>query len=258
MKLFDINVLCLTLLMSGFVHGQQLSLDEVLAEERALVAGQGVRAQLIAVKNSVISSGLAGRIRQVPFSIGDHIEQDDILIEFDCDSLLAQQKIVSAQARAAKINLEVKQRLFELNNVGAQELALSEVESEGAAARLEVMQLQVEQCVIRAPFSGRVVARNADPFETVNAGAELIEILAHDDLEVLLVAPSSWLSWLRVGASFSLGVEEISTSYKGEIIRLGGQVDPVSQTVLVWGALLEPSDSLLPGMSGNIAFDERR
>lgn len=239
-------------------QAQQLSLDEVLAEERALVAGQGVRAQLIAVKNAMLSAGIAGQISEVSASVGEFVEKGQTLIAFDCDSLLAQQKIYAAQKRAGDINLEVKQRLLELNNVGAQEFALTQVELDSAVAQLEVIQLQVEQCEIRAPFSGTVITRNADPFETVNAGTELIELLAQDDLEVLLVAPSNWLSWLTVGEGFSLAVEETGKRYAGSVIRLGGQVDPVSQTVLVWGKLDNAAVELLPGMSGNIAFDERR
>lgn len=242
----------------GIANAQQLSLEEVLAEERALVAGQGVRAQLIAVKNAMLSAGIAGQILSVPASIGDFVEQGDILVAFDCDPLLAQQKVYAAQKRAGDINVEVNQRLLELNSVGAQELALTQVELDSATAQLEIIQLQVEQCEITAPFSGRVIARNADPFETVTAGTELIEILAQDELEVLLVAPSNWLSWLSIGEGFELAVEETSTRYEGSIIRLGGQVDPVSQTVLVWGRLDNPASELLPGMSGNIAFDEPR
>lgn len=247
-----------TLLVAPALYGQQLSLDEVLAEERALVAGQGVRAQLIAVRNAMLSAGIAGQISEVSASVGDLVEKGQTLIAFDCNPLLAQEKIYAAQKRAGDINLEVKQRLLELNNVGPQELALTQVELDSAEAQLEVIQLQVGQCVIEAPFAGSVITRNANPFETVTAGTELIELLAQDDLEVLLVAPSNWLSWLKVGESFTLAVEETQKRYSGSIVRLGGQVDPVSQTVLVWGKLDDSESELLPGMSGNIAFDERR
>lgn len=240
------------------VHAQQLSLDEVLAEEKALVAGQGVRAQLIAVQTAVLSAGIAGQIKSVSASVGGYIEQGEVLVEFDCEPLLAQQKIYTSQKRVAEINLEVNQRLLELNNVGAQELALTRAEYDSALAQLEVVELQVQQCKVVAPFSGRVVARNADAYETVSAGTELIEILAQDDLEVLLVAPSTWLSWLSLEETFDLTVEEIAAKFSGRVVRIGGQVDPISQTVLVWGRLTDSPDTLLPGMSGNIDFHELR
>ncbi|MFK7863625.1 MAG: efflux RND transporter periplasmic adaptor subunit [Pseudohongiellaceae bacterium] len=258
------HLLCsviLSLLIVGAAttgQAQQLNLDDVLAEERALVAGQGVRAQLIAVNHAMLSAGIAGQISEISANVGDSVEKGQTLIAFDCAPLLAQEKIYAAQKRAGDINIEVKQRLFELNNVGPQELALTQVELDSAEAQLEVIQLQVDQCEIKAPFAGSVITRNANPYETVTAGTELIELLAQDDLEVLLVAPSDWLSWLRVGESFTLSVEETKQAYGGSIVRLGGQVDPVSQTVLVWGKLTNSESELLPGMSGNIAFDGRR
>jgi len=246
------------LVSSSATWGQQLNLEEVLADERALVAGQGVRAQLIAVNSAMLSAGIAGQILEVPVKIGDYIAEGETLVSFDCSALLAQEKIYAAQKRVGEINLDVNRRLLEVNNVGAKELALTQAEFDSASAQLEVISLQVKQCIIKAPFAGRVVARNADPFETVNAGTELIEILAQDELEVILVAPSNWLSWLAVGEGFTLRVDETDANYSGSVVRLGGRVDPVSQTVLVWGKLGSGNEDLLPGMSGNITFAEPR
>ena len=41
---------------------RQLNLEQVLADESALLAGQGVRAQLIAVNSAMLSAGIAGKI----------------------------------------------------------------------------------------------------------------------------------------------------------------------------------------------------
>ena len=186
---------------------QQLSIDEVLAQDAALVSGQGVRAQLIAVQTAVLSAGLSARIEQVPFSVGDYVAQGDILVQFECDSIEAEKKIYESQKRAGELNLEVKSRLRELNSVGTQELELTRVELDSATAQLEILDLRIDQCQVSSPFSGRVVARHANPFEYVSVGSELIEVLASDNLEVMLVAPSDWLSWISVGEPFTLAVE---------------------------------------------------
>jgi len=239
------------------VQAQQLSLHAVLAQDEAIVSGQGVRAQLIAVQTAMLSAGLSARIERVPFSVGDYIEEGDILVQFDCNSIEAEKKIYESQQRAGQLNLEVKSRLRELNSVGNQELELTKVELDAATAQLEILNLRIEQCQVISPFSGRVVARNADPYEYVSVGSELVEVLASDNLEVMLVAPSSWLSWIQLGEPFSLVVEELKQTFSGTLIRLGGEVDPISQTVLVWGKLTDPNDRLLPGMSGDIRFTER-
>lgn len=250
-------VMALAILGLESALAQQLSLETVLAQDEAAASGQGVRAQLIAVQTAVLSSGLSARIERVPFSVGDYIEEGDVLVEFDCDALEAEQRIYRSQQRVGELNLEVKSRLRELNSVGSQELDLTRAELDSATAQLEIVDLRIEQCVVRSPFTGRVVARNADPFEYVSVGSELIEVLAIDNLEIMLVAPSSWLSWMEVGAPFSLAVEELKQSFNGALIRIGGSVDPVSQTVLAWGKLSNPSERLLPGMSGDIRFTER-
>lgn len=237
-------------------QAESLDVEQVLAEDSMLMQGQGVRAQLVPVQHSVISSELSARIESVGFQIGDHVEKGDVLVEFDCAALFAQQKIYQSQKRVSELNLSIKQRLLELNNVGAQELGLATAEFESSSAQLEIVDLQVGQCVIEAPYRSVVVARNADPYEYVNIGDELVEIMGTPELEVLLVAPSEWLKWLRKGSTFNIYVDEIESSFSGSIVRLGGRVDPVSQTILLWGRVDNPSNLALPGMSGSIRFDE--
>ena len=49
-------------------------------------------------------------------------------------------------------------------------------------------------------------------------------------------------------------VEELNKAMAGEVVRVGGAVDPVSITINVFGRLSEPDDGLLPGMSGQVEF----
>ena len=239
-----------------FAQGNSLTLDQVIQEERrAVTAGQSVRAQLVSVGKAVLSAGISSQVSKVKYVEGDTVKRNDVIVEFDCAPLEAQKKIYQSEQKVAEINLSVKQRLLELNNVGAQELALSQAELAKAMAQLEVIDVELKQCKIAAPFAGTIVKRAVEPFQFVNKGEPVLELISKDDLEVLLIAPSSWLKWLEPDAGFSMRVEEIGESFPGVVLRLGGRVDPVSQTILVYGKLTESSAKLLPGMSGDLQFE---
>lgn len=234
-----------------------LSVEQILAEDGAgaAVHGQGVRAQLVPVHRTVLAAGMSARVASVPFQQGQHVNKGDTLLEFDCASMRAQQKIYEAQRATARINLEVKERLLQYNNVSPQELELSRAELASAEAQLEVVRIQLAECRIVAPFDGIVVARHVEPHQYASEGTPVLELFSNDELEVLLVAPSAWLRSLQPGQGFSLVVDELGQRFAGSVVRLGGRVDPVSQTVLVFGKLDQPSPQLLPGMSGDIRFD---
>ncbi|MDY6982253.1 MAG: efflux RND transporter periplasmic adaptor subunit [Pseudomonadota bacterium] len=247
-------VLCATL---GHAQTAPLSVEQILAEDSAgtMQNGQGVRAQLVPVNRTVLAAGTSARVAAVPFRQGQRVSKGDTVLEFDCASIRAQQKIYEAQRETARINVEVKQRLLQFNNVSPQELELANAELASAEAQLEVISLELAECRIVAPFDGIVVTRHVEPHQFASEGTPVLELFSTDELEVLLVAPSAWLRSLQPGNNFSLVVDELGQRFTGKVVRLGGRVDPVSQTVLVFGKLDESSPQLLPGMSGDIRFD---
>jgi len=84
------------------------------------------------------------------------------------------------------------------------------------------------------------------------AGDPLLEILNDKELEVEFMAPSNSLPQLALGRHFKVSLNETNKTYQGEITRLGGKVDPVSQTIKVYGRIIDKETELLPGMSGAV------
>lgn len=248
--------------VSGHAQTAPLTVEQVLAEDTEAFAvasrGQSVRAQLVAVNKTVLSAGISAQVSRVPVVQGQTVREGDLLLAFDCASLQAQQKIYQAQQHTSQVNLAVKQRLLEFNNVSPQELDLAVAELASAEAQMEVIAVELAQCEIRAPYDATVVARQVEPHQYVSEGTPVLELNSNAALEVLVVAPSAWLRWLEVGEAFSLDVEELNERFAGTVQRLGGRVDPVSQTILVYGRLADGSARLLPGMSGDIRFQGSR
>ena len=79
-----------------------------------------------------------------------------------------------------------------------------------------------------------------------------MEIINDKDLEIEFIAPSRALPNLKPGKAFKVTLDETKHTYNAEIIRTGGRVDPVSQTIKVYGRIIGNSPDLLPGMSGSI------
>lgn len=70
-----------------------------------------------------------------------------------------------------------------------------------------------------------------------------------------LIAPSHWLTWLKPETRFKVKIEETGKVYAAKVVRLGGRVDPVSQSIKVIGRITENAPELIPGMSGPVDFE---
>lgn len=213
-----------------------------------------IRTQLIAGNDVTLSSQIAARIGKLGLKAGDAFRKGEALVVFDCDLYRAQQAKADATAAAAEKQLQITQRLAQLNSVGELDVEQARAKAKEAAADAAYMRTTVAACRIDAPFDGRVVKREAAPFEYTTPGKPVLQILDTSQLEVQLIVPSNWLRWLKVGTPFSVHVDDVELDVPAEIVRIGAAIDPISQTVTLSGRINIKSESLLPGMSGWAQF----
>jgi multidrug efflux pump subunit AcrA (membrane-fusion protein) len=82
----------------------------------------------------------------------------------------------------------------------------------------------------------------------------MLEALSDKRLELEMIVPSMWLSWLKPGSPLKVAIDETGKTYPATLSRLSGKVDAVSRSVKVYGRIDTQSDTLLPGMSGHAIF----
>ncbi len=109
------------------------------------------RGVLRARDQAVLSSELAGRIVEMPYSDGQDFNKGDVLVRFDCSAYQAQLNAAQAAVRAAREELSHNKQLAALNSVGRFEVALAEARQAQAQAEARVYQVQVQRCSIVAP-----------------------------------------------------------------------------------------------------------
>lgn len=229
---------------------------DILKELDAAPASQGrdVRVQITATTATTIGASMAGRLAQFPLKDGDRFKEGQLLARFDCgvqDGTLARAR--AAQDKRRKI-AEISEKQRQLGSNSALEYEVAQAELREATAEAAAAQSVAARCTLAAPFSGRVAAVMAKEFQHVGEGAPLLEILNDRSLEMEMMVPSRWLSWLKVGTRFEVAVDETGRSYTAELTRLSGKVDAVSQSIKVYGRIPSGGDDLLPGMSGRAQF----
>lgn len=250
----------LVLTFGGPVLAQQgeAPLPAGLSDPPPVTAGDapsvGLRALVVPRHQAMISAGITGRITVMPVRPGESFAKGDTLVSFDCNGLNAELQGVRAEARAAQLELTSRKRQLEFNSIAQLDVDLAQAEAERARAQVAAVAADVEGCTITAPYAGRVVSFEANPYESVKGGDVLLEILDDRTLEVEVIVPSTWLRWLRVGQAVQVELDETGTAHTAAVARIGARVDPASQSVLVTGVFTDPPEAVRPGMSGQAIF----
>lgn len=254
------QVKCRAILLStlGFlavIAATQITAAESSYSDFGSRANLAVRGQLRPAEHTLLSAGIAGQITAIAVKTGSIIKQGELLVRFDCREQEAQQDIFAARLQAARTQLDVNDRLQSFNNISTLEVDLARAEMAIAEAESRRNSAVLDKCEIHAPFDGTVVARHVQVHQYVGVGEALLQVVNPASLEIEAVIPSSALSWVKVGEKFSLQLDETGAIVVATIDRLVGEVDPVSQTLRIFGRIDSTLDKLLPGMSGRLIFD---
>jgi RND family efflux transporter MFP subunit len=212
------------------------------------------RGVVIALTEATIAVDYSARVKKLPLLEGQPFKEGQALIVFDCRRNAAEVAASRAAARAAEIKVVTNKKLLARGAIGESEVRLSEAELEKARAEVVAVQARTGSCDFKAPFNGRLVERIVQEHETPSPNQPLIRIVDTTRLEVEVLVPSKWLARVRPETSFEILVDETGERLSARVVRLGATVDPVSQTMKVYGVLLDESLSVLPGMSGTVTF----
>lgn len=225
------------------------STDDVFPKDR-----QEVQAVLVAKDSAVISSTLDARLISFPFRSGDVFEKGDLLAEYDCRVDVGRLKEAEARRRLTGKQLSAYSELKTLDAISSIEFATAEENHKQNEAMVEQVRGRLSLCKIKAPFRGRVTNKMASSQEFVQTGRVLMEIASREPLQVEFLVPSIWLRWLNTGTPIDVYIQESGKTYSASVVRIHGEVDPVSQSVQVTGEIGSYQEELLSGMSGRAIF----
>ncbi len=204
-------------------------------------------------RSTRIQAKTTGQVVSVSVERGDLVSSDQEIGRLDAkssDALLVQAK---AQLEQTTQDLD---RVANLLTAGiTTESQVMQSRSANAAAEAAVIeaQKQVDNSIIRAPFSGRLNDMTLDEGEFVNDGDIVAEVLDNDPLTIVAQVPQQALSRLQKDqvATVSFITGEVRA---GTVGFIGSNADAQTRTFRVEIIVPNP-DSVMPaGLSAQVAI----
>ena len=221
-------------------------------------AEDAIRGVIAPQLQATIASRMTAGITAMPYKVGQSFGAGAMLARFDCSITQAQYAAANAATAAYKKTYDTNVELDQYQAVGKNEVGVSKANLGKAVAESRAVAAELSQCAVYAPFSGTVVEEIAHNHEVAATGQPLMKIQSNGALEVQLIVPSNWMTWVKPGAPFAFKIDETGATVTGRVTRLGASVDPVSKTIRITGSISRDGTApILPGMSGSATFDKR-
>ena len=202
-----------------------------------------------------LSVDVSSKVNDIPFKVGESFKKDQTLLAFDCvvkkaEASAAYASFLGVQAEY-KSNLEMQKS----NAVGELEVELSKAKKNESHATWVAAKGRTNHCIIKAPFDGKVAALSVNEHEISTPDKPIMKIVGSTELELRLVVPSSWLSWLSTQSEFTFKIDETDEEHKITVSRIGAEIDAISATIEIYGKFKDGYENVIPGMSGVASFN---
>ena len=227
--------------------------DIARAETLELAQGLPVSGSLRAVNSAVVKARVAGELLGLKVREGDTVKAGQEIARVDATESQARLRQAREQADAAKAQIDIAQRQWDNNkalvdqgfisktalDTSLNNLHAAQATHKAALAAAEVARKSVDDTVLRAPISGVVSQRLAQPGERVGIDARVVEIvdLSRLELEATLSAADS--VQVRVGQEAKLQVEGLAQPIAARVVRINPSAQAGSRSVLVYLAIAE-------------------
>ncbi len=205
-------------------------------------------------RRAVLSARISSQVLRIHKELGEAFAADEILLSFDDAIFRAAQQRAAAQYRLATAALKNRERLHKDGGISQIELEQARTEAEVAEANLRIAEKELAQCLMRAPWPGRVAEIMVNEHESVPMGKPVMEIVDDRILLAKALAPAAWLPRLRLGQKAKIRVAETGMIVIGHLSHIGAVVEPASATVRIYLEVENFESRLRPGMRGEIIF----
>lgn len=206
---------------------------------------------------ATISAQIQTPVTRLQFDVGDRIKEGELLAEFDHSELLARRQIQRITIRDLEETLQRMQNLYEGGAASDSDLQNIRTQLATARANIDLLNTQIENSMIRAPFTGIIIDKMVEIGEIATHGicqlADDSRILAAVDVnqeDISKITPQS-------SAVVSLDAYP-ETEYAATIFEIMPTADPAKNTIRVAVALLNPDDRFRPNMSTKVFFTDQK
>lgn len=222
--------------------------DVFQARTVELSQGLPVSGSLKAVNSAFVKTRVAGELQGLTVREGDTVKAGQVLARIDASEYQSRLRQAQEQADSAKAQIDIVQRQYDNNqalvnqgfisrtalDASLANLNAAKANHRAALAAAEVARKSLDDTVLRAPLSGQVAQRLAQPGERLGVDVRVLEIVDLSRLELEASLSAADALTVRAGQSAVLQIEGSAQTVKATVARINPSAQGGSRSVLVY------------------------
>lgn len=247
------------------VTGPQVNVQVATPTRRDLTYSITLPATLAPFYQTTLYAKVSGYLKWIGPDKGDWVKKDDVVAIIDAPEVEEQYQQAIADYKIKKITFERLNKVWKEapEVIAKQDVDVAEAAYEGSKNLMQQRAVLRDYTKVRAPFSGIITARFADPGALIQVATTSVTnampLLTLMDLEVIRVytnVPQEEAALVKPHVTeATLSVTERSGDvFRGTVTRTTFALDPATRSLLVEIDLPNKDHLLQPGMFGEVTL----
>jgi multidrug efflux system membrane fusion protein len=234
-----------------FAHNKPPPATVTVAEAKSEVVPNLLTAVggLAAVHQVNVTSDVSGRITDIMFQPGAHVEAGSPLLQLFDGPEQGDLASFKAQATGAQLALDRAKQLAARQFGPQSTVDAAQATYDTANAGIAKTQAIISQKLVRAPFEGELGVRHVEVGQYLTAGTQIVSLTDLSTLYANLTATEKDSAQLKVGQTVRIAVDAYpGRTFEGKITAVEPQISADTRNIRIQATVANPDHILMPGM----------
>ena len=228
-----------------------LNVNATIVRPQMLVDEIPIIGSLLPDEEVNLSFETSGKITDINFEEGTHVQQGQLLAKVNDRPLQAQLQRLVSQLKLAEDRVFRQDALLKRDAVSKE--AYEQVKTDLATlnADIEIIKAQIEQTELRAPFDGIIGLRQVSVGTYASPTTIVAKLTKIAPLKVEFSVPESYARDVKVGTTLKFSLTGSLNQYEARVYARESSLDPVTHSLTIRALYPNPS-GIMPGRFASI------
>lgn len=228
---------------------EAVELDYETLEDRIFSSGSVEANEMVE-----LSAEAAGIITGIYFEEGSEVEEGQLLVKINDSELQAQKQRALFRLNLAEQREERQRRLLERGGISQDDYDATLNELNVLRAELQLIEAQIDQTEIRAPFTGIIGLKYVSVGAYITSTTRIASLQEIDPVKIDFSIPERFLTRVNSGDRIQFRVQGADSTFIGEVYAIEPRIDTQTRTLQIRAISDNPGRLLYPGAFANITL----
>ncbi|MDR0796939.1 MAG: efflux RND transporter periplasmic adaptor subunit [Tannerella sp.] len=241
----------------GVRQQRALNVNAVVMNYQSLVDNTRSLADILPDEEVDLSFEMSGKITNIFFSEGAHVEKGELLAKINDRPLQAQLLKLEAQLPLANSRVERQGTLLEKDAVSKEAFETVETELEKLLADIELVKANIAQTELRAPFDGIVGLRNVSEGAWTSPSTAITKLTKIKPVKIEFPIPEQYSEDIIPGTKIIFRLTGSLEDYHAQVYAVESKIDINTRGLRARAYYPNTNESIKPGRYASVELTKK-